>query len=731
MYVIGNTDTYGETPMWKQVIEMLRNGLNLGPKLPLCCPRHPDTAIEVATVDDFVRLSPEGGCALPCKLRLECGHSCTYKCHSRVRHDASICQEPCPKRRDSCQHICPLVCGIPCHAKCQAKVNNVSLPCGHRKTSAKCYEAQDTSNIICTKHVEKVVPGCGHTALVMCGESTLSTEFRCLTKCGYLLACGHPCENPCDSCRSKREDGQFTIEHDQCKAKCGRPYTTCKHVCRDACHGDRPCSNCTQKCQISCHHSRCGKECQEPCAPCAEICLAGCRHEGLCQLPCAVPCTILPCSKRCESLLSCGHQCPSICGEDCPSSKFCQLCAKPELLDTMVDFVDCSKYRDANLDEDPIIVPPCGHIISRSSLDGHMAISKFYLVDTGGALRSIHGVSAPFSVRDLKACPTCRHSLRSIHRYNRIVKRGLIDEATKRFIVWANTIFVPLEALLHKQESVLATTKARLHSQPNRPLEGDPPALDPAQIVLHKSRSSQLQISTQLIGLRPRYVDALHVRKQIVSFYHKVSEAEQPFGKVFRMVQDVKRSSGAAIEFPVEGNILRVRERLLATALLLRCDLMLLSDFVRAYQDVSSVGGSQFRWPRGTLKMDLSQNREDCLNLATAAANQEQPMQEIEARLYFAKHVAVERTSSLLDLGEAHSLIVKGKEQVALAKALCTKSANTRTMLKDVENVERELRESTFYTSVSNDEKRAIYQAMATDFRGTGHWYYCTNQHLV
>ncbi len=38
-----------------------------------------------------------------------------------------------------------------------------------------------------------------------------------------------------------------------------------------------------------------------------------------------------------------------------------------------------------------------------------------------------------------------------------------------------------------------------------------------------------------------------------------------------------------------------------------------------------------------------------------------------------------------------------------------------------VEDVEKMLRDSIFYILVSNDEKAAVYAAMARDFRGTGH----------
>ena len=53
----------------------------------------------------------------------------------------------------------------------------------------------------------------------------------------------------------------------------------------------------------------------------------------------------------------------------------------------------------------------------------------------------------------------------------------------------------------------------------------------------------------------------------------------------------------------------------------------------------------------------------------------------------------------------------------------------TAGMRNEVEDVEKMLRGSTFYMPVSNEEKAAVYAAMAHDFRGTGHWYYCENDH--
>ena len=714
--------------MWADVIEMLKRGQNLGPKVSLCCPRHPDTEIEVASADDFSRLAPEGGCDLPCGLRLECGHVCTFKCHSKSRHEVAICQEPCPRRRDTCEHICPRRCGEACSHFCQAVVKKVLLPCGHTMQAVKCFQAQEPTVLKCKEDVEKIVPACGHKVLVHCCKSTSDANFQCLAICNANLSCGHKCQRLCKDCRVRDEDGVLLTNHGACTTPCGRPYTSCNHKCEVFCHGKDPCLPCTQKCQIACSHSRCAKDCREPCAPCAEACLSGCHHQGQCQLPCAVPCSVIPCSKRCTERLDCGHQCPSLCGERCPVVQFCQQCALPEILETMVDFVECSTYREANLDDDPVIIPACGHILTRSSMDGHMEMSQYYEMSDEGTLRAVLGSSRPFSVNDAKACPMCRQPLRDIHRYNRIVKRGLIDEATKRYIIWANNSFVPLEQSLHEQEVYLSGTKAKISTQPRQSMDHQAFITDPAEITLGGSRDSQIRQIKRLAGLSSRYEFILRLRSDVRIFQRNVREAEQPFGRVFQMVQDIQRATGQVVEFPIEGNVLRVRERLLATALAIRCDLTIFSDFIKLHQEQAGNRASPYQWTKAAVRTDFVKNREECLNLALNAAIQKQPMQEIEARVYFARYVILQRSAGEVEMED---IVAEAKEQLKIARAASSESLNTMAMLDEIKNAEKSLRDSTFFTTVTSDEKRAVYAAMAAEFRGTGHWYYCRNGHPV
>jgi len=50
-------------------------------------------------------------------------------------------------------------------------------------------------------------------------------------------------------------------------------------------------------------------------------------------------------------------------------------------------------------------------------------------------------------------------------------------------------------------------------------------------------------------------------------------------------------------------------------------------------------------------------------------------------------------------------------------------------MLREVSDVERMLKDTAFYISVDNEEKRQVYAAMAREFTGTGYWYTCVNGH--
>ena len=420
MYIIGNSQTARSVPMWADVIRILEEDSSIGPTLSLCCPRHLETPIEVRTPEDFAMLAPEGGCNRKCVSRLQCGHACINKCHSDIMHNAVRCLESCQRLKSDCMHPCPLPCGDPCDPKCMHPVADVELPCGHIYATIECHKSQARNTVACTIVVDTKVPGCGHIVKIPCCFLPLPNNYQCTARCDEPLPCGHTCTRKCMDCKKMHEDGKIIESHGVCKKKCERPFNTCNHTCQATCHGDEPCQLCAMPCEVRCTHSRCSKKCHEPCAPCVEDCAWSCPHRGKCQMPCAVPCDILPCSLRCTKKLSCSHQCPTVCGEVCPDVRYCQVCCSESVKEQMADYIMQSSYAEIDLDESPVIIPSCSHIMSVESMDGHMRLSDFFdVIDVEGGnerVMSLKPNPAPFSTDDLKSCPICRSPMRNINR---------------------------------------------------------------------------------------------------------------------------------------------------------------------------------------------------------------------------------------------------------------------------------------------------------------------------
>ena len=729
MYIIGNIRTARSVPMWDTVISILEEGHNVGQTLGLCCPRHKETPIEVSKPDDFSIFSPEGGCNRKCTSRLSCGHACINKCHSEPLHNAVRCLERCQRIKRGCDHACLKVCGDPCDPKCRTQVPNITLPCGHVQASLACHWMQAPGTFPCPALVETVIAGCKHTLKARCHELPLAANHPCNATCGIALACGHLCKQRCKDCTTRDKDGSILeVNHGKCKTTCGRQYTTCSHACSKPCHGDEPCQTCSSVCEVRCSHSRCSRKCHEPCIPCVENCSWSCTHRGACQLPCAVPCDLLPCSKRCSLTLSCGHQCPSICGEICPEARYCQMCAAKPVKDMMVDYIMGSTYGEIDLDESPCIIPTCGHILTLESMDGHMDFATYYTFsDDATAEHPIIGLtssSVPFSTSGLKNCPMCRAPLRNINRYGRIVRRGWIDEATKKFIVWANSRFVPLAAKMEQAEARLrGPITASQGSRSQLPSALDQLSLKPMRLV--GSLDELIKVAFKAVKSDARYTDLILLRGAIRRHLEEVDEAEQPIGRIHDLVQDARRNRGVATDLTHIPSVLQVRNRLLATVLLLRCDYDILFDFVT--HGAGTISGKNLR----DVRLNLALGRQDCKKLAEESGSRQQPAPAVEGLLYWARFVALERgRSASLSDGDMSALVDRAYENLRLARRICkTYPGQTAGMLEEVSDVEKTLRSETFYTPVTNAEKAAVYAAMAQDFQGTGHWYYCVNGH--
>jgi len=310
MYIIGDASTSIHVPMWSDVMGILDAGGNIGSKLEIQCPRHPDTVFEVRKPEDFHLHAPNGGCSMICDRQLACGHACRENCHSEPLHDNVKCLQPCKRQKAGCSHNCKKLCHEKCDTKCKTVVENIhtEIPCEfrHIKTELPCYLHQHPELYRCVEEVQRKL-ACGHVVSLEC--STSIDTYACVQQCGTILPCGHKCLKSCYLCKTRKHGQIISEDHKTCTQACGKPYTGCSHSCKKACHGDQPCELCPNACAVQCTHSKCPKKCSEPCIPCAEDeCSSGCPYSQ-CSMPCAAPCDWVPCSLRCEKMMSCGHQC--------------------------------------------------------------------------------------------------------------------------------------------------------------------------------------------------------------------------------------------------------------------------------------------------------------------------------------------------------------------------------------------------------------------------------------
>lgn len=704
MYLIGNSKTYGDIPMWNQVITILREKDCLKTKFNLQCPRHSEQNMDVSTPEDFDLLSPEGGCQKPCDKRLDpCGHQCLAKCHSDTLHRAFWCPQPCARVQPKCGHACPGVCGDPC-AKCMVIIENVTLPCGHVH-NLMCYETQLLDTVKCPSIVTKVRTFCGHTFQVACHQDVNAPDFFCQTPCSAPLTCGHACPGYCSQC--KKQDVRVDAPvHQRCTQRCGRKHSTCSHYCGKLCHDGSDCGSCDHPCEVRCDHSKCGLNCCDPCAPCIEKCTWRCEHQGDCFLPCAAACERLPCDKRCSDVLSCGHQCPGICGEPCPAG-LCQLCSDKG--DARVDLIEFRTYKEIDPNETPIIALGCGHFFTAESLDGHFGISEHYQINRDGKITGIKRRLGAAIGQHVPRCPDCATPVaqHATNRYKRILNQRVMDESIKKTI--------------ENGERRLGELGADLNNFDNKLQE-----------------LSDQKGLTFVAGCNGLASDLQRSKDRLTAFLRFVSDENQPVRRLYdatiRAIQK-KLSLEDKLErlslTDIPGRCPDQRIVLACTALLLRLNGQAIELDLKKLKTLNATLEVAPKWtlsdPEGFFNA--------CERFLDDGAAQAFPKIQVEVSLYYGHAARWVQTNYINNNMAKADRSVQARQYLAKAAELCGKGfSNSENLLTAVEALNK-LLETERYEAITPEEFQAIKAAMVSGPRGlnthSGHWYNCENGHPV
>ena len=114
-YIFGNATMLSlANRLWGDVVKIMgENPPRVGPKLPLTCKNH-GRKVYISEPMQFLGLT--GGCDLPCRDELPCGHECSLTCHPFAQ-DLVNCKKLC-KKVLACGHECVEPCYLSCHCPC-------------------------------------------------------------------------------------------------------------------------------------------------------------------------------------------------------------------------------------------------------------------------------------------------------------------------------------------------------------------------------------------------------------------------------------------------------------------------------------------------------------------------------------------------------------------------------------------------------------------------------------
>ncbi|KAF4555646.1 AAA domain-containing protein 5 [Elsinoe fawcettii] len=408
--------------------------------------------------------------------------------------------------------------------------------------------------------------------------------------------------------------------------------------------------------------------------------------------------------------------CPSLCGETCPSPELCQTCCNEDVKSTQVDLIMFCAYGEVDLDDKPCIFLQCGHIFTVESMDGLVELNKYYQLDADGQPAAFRDLPYALDIDQAKiVCPHCRTSLRNTARYGRPIRSALLIQSTLKFISWSNNGYVELM-------TGFLDLKAELSAM------HEFTTIEVTDVELKGGNDAMIKNISTLPG-SARYKRIYQFRKHLFKYARQVQNSEQPFRKVQDLVSFANRLKAAeskeTFQYPA-STVLQTKGSRMAACLILRCDLLVLMDFLSIHRN--SPGSS-----RTTRTVDTTACRQRCEELITICAAGKHPTQEAESHLFLAQFAAVEvNFSHFPDGGNGRITTLRNTAQIHLDAARAIHAAHqgeTKALAPDLEVTEKMLADQVFYTAVSDEEMRAVVKAMAAEFMSTGHWYRCVNGH--
>lgn len=117
--------------------------------------------------------------------------------------------------------------------------------------------------------------------------------------------------------------------------------------------------------------------------------------------------------------------------------------------------IEFREYRDHEVDKDPIIVLPCRHFFTMTTLDGIVEIDKAYKrSSTSSDFVGVHPIVGSDITEKARQCPDCRAAIHSINRYARITNFSLLRSLERKHLMLMDSLLNGSAKMEAKERSV-------------------------------------------------------------------------------------------------------------------------------------------------------------------------------------------------------------------------------------------------------------------------------------
>jgi hypothetical protein len=215
-----------------------------------------------------------------------------------------------------------------------------------------------------------------------------------------------------------------------------------------------------------------------------------------------------------------------------------------------------------------------------------------------------------------------------------------------------------------------------------------------------------------------RYVSAVSLMLKMNEYLRDMTAEEAQFDNLISRSKGQERNGtlGQAV------CCLRLQSKLSAVVLLIRCNVVILADFLSFRR--------QAKGQKPVVSINLEEFRVLCQFVISTANESRYPRQEVEAHVLVAKMITIAREVSgpLKGVNESEDTVV-AERHLEEARGLVLKHESLSYLLEDVEAVQGELSSSAFGHIVPSSEKRSRWRLYSEEFQETGYWHVCANGH--